>query len=76
MVLSAGVWVLFFAVPRCGHVGADRMITTRDVNADTPRKLAALRTESDARWPESRIDINGPDIAPLGLCRGGDSWVV
>lgn len=79
VVLSAGVWVLFFAGTWFAGVTVPKeLVLTRDAEADSTRELAAWRAQSEARRPEmrSRNDVNGPDIAPIGLCRGGDTLVV
>jgi hypothetical protein len=77
VVLSAGVWLLFFvATWFAGMRLPTQLVVTRDAEADSARELAQQRAQSDARRPVSRNDINGPDIAPLGLCRGGDTQVV
>jgi hypothetical protein len=82
VVLSAGAWFVFLLLAHVGGMSLPMwMITTRDVNADTPPPLAVGPSAdqpppSDVETPAPFIEIAGsPDIAPIGLCRAGDSWV-
>ena len=86
VVLSAGVWVLFFlATWFAGMRLPTQLVMTRDAEADSARELAAWRAQdgpekpaaSDAAPPPvKRRDVTGPDLAPIGLCRSGDMLVV
>lgn len=74
---SACAWLLVFA--GIGYLGTSlptTLIATRDAERDAQRELAARRDADAARQPEIRAAEAGPDLVPVGLCRGGDTLVV
>jgi hypothetical protein len=84
VVLSAVVWALFLLLAQANGMTLTKgMLTTRDANADLARPAApplssdaAQPVASDAEPPPMHLeDATAPDIAPIGLCRSGDSWL-
>ena len=85
VAVSAGVWVLFFAVSGLAGLRLPtQLVVTRDAEADSAREIAAWRARqgpeapaaSDAAPPPQPGELTGPDIAPIGLCSSGDMLVV
>lgn len=90
VVYSAGVWALLLTLAYFGGMTVPvGLVTTEDENRMDARRVAPVRSPdqpvaSDAEplaapeaesLPPHAEDVTGPDVAPLGLCRAGDSWI-